>query len=140
MIKYFTPAELMKTNVGLKNYPTEWQHLKNIERLARYLDSIRERLGSPIRVNSGYRTISVNNAVKGAKNSYHTLGLAADICAADGAESTNRRLLQLLLESNSYDQLISYHTHKASPASRIRFIHIGLAQEGDVPRKQFWHQ
>ena len=43
------------------------------------LDPLRELAGSPISVNSGYRSAAVNAAVGGSKTSDHMKGLAADI-------------------------------------------------------------
>lgn len=43
------------------------------------LNAIRSRYGKPVVVTSGYRSPEHNEAVGGVKNSYHTLGLAADI-------------------------------------------------------------
>jgi len=47
------------------------------------LQTIRDHVGKPIRVNSGYRSPEHNKAIKkasnSATNSLHTLGLAADI-------------------------------------------------------------
>ncbi len=49
------------------------------KRLLNLLDSIRERLGAPIIVLSGYRCAKHNAEVGGAKNSYHMRGQAVDI-------------------------------------------------------------
>jgi uncharacterized protein YcbK (DUF882 family) len=43
------------------------------------LQTIRDHLGKPIRVNSAFRSPAHNKAIGGASNSLHTLGLAADI-------------------------------------------------------------
>ena len=43
------------------------------------LQALRDKLGRPVIVNSGYRTPEHNNAVGGASESYHKLGMAADI-------------------------------------------------------------
>ena len=40
---------------------------------------MRDQLGTPITITSGYRTLSHNAAVGGAPNSFHTKGQAADI-------------------------------------------------------------
>lgn len=43
------------------------------------LQPLRNALGTPIKVNSGYRCPSLNKAIKGATNSQHMTGQAADI-------------------------------------------------------------
>lgn len=51
--------------------------------LAVILEIARKTLKKPITITSGYRTVSHNAKVDGAKYSYHTRGMAADI-RADG--------------------------------------------------------
>lgn len=51
--------------------------------LVSILDILRNQIGKPIHINSGYRTPTRNKAVGGAKYSYHIRGMAADI-RADG--------------------------------------------------------
>lgn len=43
------------------------------------LQQIRDYFNAPVTINSGYRTGNWNEKVGGAKNSYHTKGMAADI-------------------------------------------------------------
>lgn len=43
------------------------------------LDLLRKKIGKPVIINSGYRTTERNKKVGGAKYSYHTRGMAADI-------------------------------------------------------------
>ncbi|MGD9818456.1 MAG: YcbK family protein [Desulfomonilaceae bacterium] len=43
------------------------------------LQELRDRLKSPIHITSGFRCNTHNRNVGGAPNSYHTLGMAADI-------------------------------------------------------------
>lgn len=87
-IQYFTFPELIKTQTGLKNCPKYFWQVQNIIKTAVYLDKIRHMLGSPILVNSCFRTEEVNKAVKGSANSYHLYGRAADItCHAFQYES-----------------------------------------------------
>lgn len=47
------------------------------------LDILRNQVGKPVIINSGYRTPTRNKEVGGAKYSYHMRGMAADI-RADG--------------------------------------------------------
>jgi len=49
------------------------------KRLVDLLDAIRERIGQPIEVLSGYRCPEHNAEVGGVSNSQHVLGTAADI-------------------------------------------------------------
>lgn len=51
--------------------------------LLRVLDTLRDKIGEPIYINSGYRTPEHNKAVGGSTLSYHMYGMAADI-RADG--------------------------------------------------------
>ena len=43
------------------------------------LDILRNQVGKPVHINSGYRTPTRNKEVGGAKYSYHMRGMAADI-------------------------------------------------------------
>ena len=55
------------------------QLVKVDSQLLRKLQELRNKIGKPIIINSGYRTESHNKAVGGAKNSYHMHGKAVDI-------------------------------------------------------------
>lgn len=49
--------------------------------LLKILDTLREKIGEPIYINSGYRTPEYNKEVGGSTLSYHMYGMAADIRA-----------------------------------------------------------
>ncbi len=49
--------------------------------LLQKLNSLRNKIGSPIVITSGYRCITYNEEVRGVKGSYHLFGMAADIYA-----------------------------------------------------------
>lgn len=53
--------------------------LDNLKKLALYLQVIRDYLGVPITVNSGYRSPSHNKAIGGSKGSKHMEGIASDL-------------------------------------------------------------
>ncbi len=61
--------------------------LPNLKWLAHNLDVIREEIGLPLHVNSGYRSLEHNKKIGGAKNSYHVKGMAADL-SVRGISST----------------------------------------------------
>jgi len=69
------------------------------------LDPAREKLGKPVKVNSGYRCELKNKAVGGESNSQHLVGEAADISCSD-----NAKLASILVEQGNYDQIILYPT------------------------------
>ena len=59
--------------------PVPDEHLPNVTELCKNLQILREVLGKPIIVISGYRSPSYNTKIKGAKRSQHLLAKAADI-------------------------------------------------------------
>ena len=79
------------------------------------LDTVREKLGMPIVVNSGYRCEKHNKDVGGVRNSQHLRGEAADIHCSD-----NERLKQLIIENGKFDQLITYPS----------FLHVSYKRTG----------
>ena len=79
------------------------------------LDPVREKLGMPIVVNSGYRCEKHNKDVGGVKNSQHLKGEAADVTCSD-----LKRLKALIIENGQFDQLITYPT----------FLHVSYKRTG----------
>jgi hypothetical protein len=84
---HFTGAELTTTSQPIANEPSdaEWAALGRL--VALILDPLREALGRPVRVTSGFRSQAVNRAVGGASTSQHLRGEAADI-KVDGLTTT----------------------------------------------------
>ena len=79
------------------------------------LDPVREKLGKPVVVNSGYRCEKHNKDVGGVRNSQHLRGEAADVTCADLP-----RLKALIIENGRFDQLITYPT----------FLHVSYKRTG----------
>lgn len=119
-MKHFTMQEMCHSNtakrLGIWNWPEEQYIFDNLNALVdNVLDPAREKLGSPIYVNSGYRSWQTNVAVKGAKSSQHMKGEAADVRAKD----LNR--LFNILKTMDFDQLILYRSKG--------FIHVSYATD-----------
>lgn len=74
------------------------------------LNAIRSRYGKPIVVTSGYRSPEHNAAVGGVKNSYHTLGLAADIRPLNENRSDVSMLQAICDEMNPHGGVGFYDT------------------------------
>jgi hypothetical protein len=90
-----------------------------------FLDPLREALGRPIRVTSGYRSEAVNAAVGGSKNSRHKTGEAADFKVgapeqgqvAGTGHLTHDELLKKIEELGlGFDQLIFYAPQRGGHA------------------------
>lgn len=76
-LKYFKLSEFDSPDV-----PGSGAQMK--EHLLKRLDLLREAVGFPLSINSGFRTEEHNAKVKGSANSAHLRGLAVDIVAMSG--------------------------------------------------------
>ena len=98
--------------------PTPPDVLTNLQELAANLQVLRDYLGTPIIINSGYRSPAHNKAVGGAQFSQHVLGKAADIsCNKYTPEQVHAAILHLIksgkLKSGGvgiYDSWVHYDT------------------------------
>ena len=120
--KYFDLEEFLVSEsaarLGISNVPGPGIHLK-LERLAETMDEVRELLGHPVIITSGYRSEALNRAVGGVKTSDHVKGLAADfICPRFGPPAV---VCQAIRDSQiQFRQLINEFnkwTHIAIPLS-----------------------
>lgn len=80
---YVSIDELLKTDTGLPNKVSSHDVRDHLVTLRAVLSVLRLLLRQPLYINSGYRSDEVNKAVGGYPNSYHLLGLAADIRCDD---------------------------------------------------------
>ena len=60
------------------NIPSH-EAIANMKRLCVWLEVLRDKVGHPIVINSGYRSSQLNRKVGGAANSNHLTGCAVDI-------------------------------------------------------------
>jgi len=105
--KFFSIEELIHTNTGLSNIP-DTKVIYNLSLLINeVLDPTRIEYKQVIKVNSGYRSKLVNEAVKGVANSQHITGEAADITA--GSPDENKKLFEVIKQLGVFDQLINEH-------------------------------
>ena len=120
-IKYFKLSEFINSatakRLGINNIPS-FEVVDNLNRLADYLDGIREKFGKPILISSGYRCPMLNKAVRGVANSKHLKGLAADLVCSD-----MEKLLSIIRETKGFDQLITEH----NKGSKSYWIHVSVA-------------
>ena len=123
-LEQFTRSETAQKR-GIDNQP-EAEHLANLRHLAAVLEEVEALLGAPLAITSGYRSPALNAAVGGVAHSRHALGLAADIvCPGYGAPL---QVARAIADSGiTFDQVIHEYG---------RWVHFGLAPEGEAPRKQ----
>jgi len=94
---------------GIKNKPNEDQ-VENMKLLAeKVFEPLREWVGCPIRVNSMFRSLELNTALKGSKTSSHMKGEAMDItsmaCGKENCKS-NLDMFHWIKDNLDFDQLI----------------------------------
>lgn len=72
--------------------------LPNVQKLANELQKLRDELGLPIKINSGFRTKPYNKKKGGATNSMHVQAKAADIVVTDITPTNLYKRIEKLIE------------------------------------------
>lgn len=130
--KNFTYEELCHSSVaerkGLKNRPKTKEEesvvIENLKALCmEVLQPLRDYLGKPVVISSGYRSEEVNKAVGGVKRSQHLRGEAADI----HVENTEQLIviMHFIMDNCDFDQLI-WEKNKAG----AQWAHVSYKREG----------
>lgn len=89
------PLTWGEMTAGLTRIPVSLEVVENIIFVAKSFAKIREAIGVPVRVNSGYRPPELK---VGASKSQHKLGKAMDLCPLDGDLN---RLWQVAVKSDA---------------------------------------
>lgn len=125
--RFFHHDELIHSatadRLGIDNTPTDDAEVALQRLVDEVLDPLRELLGVPIRITSGYRSLNLNRAVKSRDSSQHVAttarGAAADFKVRGlSSEDVVRRLAA---SDIVFDQAIWYH------ASRGGHCHVAAA-------------
>ena len=129
--KHLDIAEVIRSESakreGIINMPTP-EHYENLKVIAeKVFEPIREHLGVPILISSGYRSESLNIYIGGSRSSDHSKGRALDI-DMDGSSSgvTNKMVFEFIKDNLEYDQLINEFDYA--------WVHVGYRL--DANRKQ----
>ena len=114
--EHFTLGEFTKSNSHpeVYNIPSH-EAIANLTNLSKWLEVLRERAGTPIRINSGYRSPQLNKRIGGVPTSNHLTGCAVDIRVSgmeqliryaaillDYADESKQEFDELLIERNSH--------------------------------------
>ena len=111
---------------GLQDTPT-LEVVQNLQKLCvLVLQPLRDAIGRPVYINSGYRSKRLNARVGGVPNSYHLRGLAADI-HVDNDE--HAKVLFDILKQNKYVDLV---------LKEARWLHVQTRTDGRQRRRAVW--
>ena len=120
--KHLSRAEFERSDAaikhGINNSMNSGQLAKAMALAINCFEPIREYLGKPIRVNSGYRSPAVNKRIGGALTSQHSLGEAIDLDLHD------RDLFEWIIDNVVFDQLI----YEAGNDTEAAWFHISYRE------------
>lgn len=89
--------------------------------LAGFAERVREIIGKPIIINSGFRCVKLNNAVGGSLSSQHLYAEAIDIRVSG---KTSNEVFQIIAASDlKYDQLI------LEKAGNAQWVHVSIGSK-----------
>lgn len=134
--KNLTLNEVVKSNtaerLGIDNEPCACA-LDNLKYLAaKVFQPLRDFAGSPIYINSGYRSQLLNKAIGGSKTSHHMKGMALDL-DNDGKNDDfiNVDIFNYIKNYLPFTQLIWEFGDDVSPA----WVHVAI-KRGEETKKQ----
>ena len=135
--EHFTLGEMTKSNSHpeIYNIPSH-EAIQKMKRLCGWLEVLRERAGTPIILNSGYRSPQLNKRIGGVPTSNHLTGCAEDIrvdgmeqliryaaILLDYAKESKQEFDELLIEKNRYGAIwLHFAVRPANNRRKILFI------------------
>ena len=127
--KNFTLEEFIRSStaerMGIDNVPKDEEVIENMRALClEVLQPLRDYMGAPIHINSGYRCKALNEALDGVKGSQHLSGQAADI----HVENTEHllKMMHFIMDETDFDQLI-WEKNKAG----VQWLHVSHKRNGN---------
>jgi hypothetical protein len=127
---HLTLAELITSQTATRkridNTPSP-QVIANLKLVAeKVFEPLREGLGKPIRISSGYRSPALNKAVGSRnKNSQHITGEALDLQGVGGLK--NSEIFNYIKDNLDYSQLIAEFPIKGEPA----WVHVSYTKNNN---------
>jgi hypothetical protein len=97
----------------------EHEHYLNAIKLLVQINKLREHLGVPFKVNSGYRSPDYNVKIGGSKNSAHCKAAAIDISDRDGK-------LYAAVTANDNALLIAYDLYAEDRKDTESWLHLSV--------------
>jgi|TARA_R100001530_G_scaffold99057_2_gene68854 hypothetical protein len=132
--KHIAYAEAIHSNTakrkGIDNTPNQTQVEAMKVLASQVFEPLREWVGGPIKVNSFFRSVALNEAIGGAASSQHCKGQAMDIDDVYGRKS-NAEMYNWIKENLSFDQIIWEFGTDMQP----NWIHISFISEEENRNK-----
>jgi len=117
---------LTAKRLGINNEPDDWV-TENLRQVAiNIFQPVREYLGVPIYVSSGYRSPELNKAIGGSRRSQHMEGRALDLDADVYGKCTNADIFNYIRENLEFDQLIWEFGDQDNPD----WVHVSFVYDG----------
>jgi len=134
--KNLSLSEVIKSNTaerkGIDNSPNE-THLNNLKYLAEQVfQPIRDYFEVPIYISSGYRSLSLNEAIGGSPRSFHSHGMALDL-DQDGRNKgvSNTEVFYFIKENLPFSELIWEFGDEDKPD----WVHVAIAKGRENEKK-----
>ena len=132
--KNFTLEELCASATakakGIRNNPGQTDIINLCALVHKVLQPLREAMGHPIKIGSGFRSLALNQAVGGVSNSQHMRGEAADLCI-DGDIQKGKRWFEWIKAHCEFDQLI----WEKNPKTGNYWVHVSYRADGKNRKK-----
>ena len=126
--KNFSLEEMISSDTarrcGIDNKPQSEEVVENLRALClEVLQPLRDHLGRPVTITSGYRCKELNKRVGGVRNSQHLKGEAADIRVKNREELIE--MMKFLMDETQFDQLIW------EKAGATEWVHVSYKRNGN---------
>jgi len=117
---------LTARRLGINNEPDEWVTENLRQTAVNVFQPVRDCLGVPIHVSSGYRSPELNKAIGGSVRSQHVEGRALDLDADVFGGCTNSEIFECIRENMEFDQLIWEFGDQDNPD----WVHVSFVYDG----------
>ncbi|MDD6894989.1 MAG: D-Ala-D-Ala carboxypeptidase family metallohydrolase [Prevotellaceae bacterium] len=137
LTKNFSLEEMLRSDTakrcGITNKPKAEEETEVVENLkalcVEVLQPLRDFLGKPVVVSSGYRCRELNEKVGGVSNSQHLTGEAADIRVKDRHELIE--IMRFIMDETVFDQLIR------EKSATGEWVHVSYKRNGNNRQQVF---
>ena len=137
LTKNFSLEEMLRSDTakrcGITNKPKADEETEVVENLkalcVEVLQPLRDFLGKPVVVSSGYRCRELNEKVGGVSNSQHLTGEAADIRVKDRHELIE--IMRFIMDDTVFDQLIR------EKSATGEWVHVSYKRNGNNRQQVF---